>query len=134
MILPKVIEDLILDYKEDMEDCETRMHYAFRMFLNIQASAHFLRNQITTLRETTPAWFAVCKILSTATAVMQSLLEEFTHVKMEELFDLQNSIDNSIIHCIMLCSLEPLVHSVEDSASDNEAESHIPPPTLMGSL
>ena len=134
MMLPKVIENLILEYKEDLEDCETRMHYAFRMFLNIQSSAYFLRNQITESRGSTPAWFAVCKILSSATLVIHSLLEEFSHVKMDELFHIQNSLDNSIIHCIMLCSMEPFVNSVNDTSSDDEHDANIVPLTLMNSL
>ena len=129
--LPKAIEDIILEYKTQMEDCEVRMHYALRMFLSIQASGCFVKNEITLSRGRSEAWYSVCKIISEASSVNDELIHEFTAVRMERLFYLQNKMDNKIIHCIMLSSLEPLIDTESNSSQNNEAEANVPHTTLL---
>ena len=129
--LPKAIEDIILEYKTQMEDCEVRMHYALRMFLSIQASGCFVKNEITLSRGRSEAWYSVCKIISEASSVIDELIHEFTVVRMERLFYLQNKMDNKIIHCIMLSSLEPLIDTESNSSQNNEAEANVPHTTLL---
>lgn len=128
---PKAIELIIWDYKKQMEDCEVRMHYALRMFMNIQTSGFFVRNEITTSRGRSEAWFSVCKIISEASGVIDELLTEFTKDNMERLFYLQNKMDNRIIHCIMLSSLEPLIDTESNSSQDDDTETNVPHTALL---
>ena len=123
---PKAIALIILDYKKQMEDCEVKMHYALRMFMNIQTSGFFVRNEITASRGRSEAWFSVCRIISEASGVVEELLTEFTKDNMERLFYLQNKMDNRIIHCIMLSSLEPLIDTESNTSEEDYTETYIP--------
>ena len=126
--LPDEIEDLILEYKRDIENCESRIQEALRMFLNIQASGYYVRSEIINVRGACQAWRAVSKIIDEAQRVIDIIIdEEITPQQIKKLVVLQRALDDSMVHAVILESLEPFTESESNPTNYYHTEHNVPP-------
>ena len=126
--LPNEIENLIILYKRDLEDCEARIQEALRMFLNIQSSGYYVRSEIINVRGACQAWRAVSKIIDEAQRIIDNIIdEEITPQHIQQLVVLQRTLDDSMVQTLILESLEPFIDSEEDAANNYHTEHNVPP-------
>jgi len=126
--LPNAIEDIILGYKKGFEECEQRIHTALGTFLNIQASAFFVKDEIINVNGARDAYRAVENIIREAEFVITMILqEELTDKRIYRLRILQEALDHSMVQNVVLSSLEPFMDMHQYPPHHHHTESHIPP-------
>ena len=119
--LPQELEELIFRYKKDFDDCEQRIHEALNVFLNIQGTAFYIKNEIQGKADLRITSQTIDFLLSLTRDLIDDILENtITTCKEHRLRMLQDSIESSLVRSVVYNNLEPLtqISHGEDDLSD----------------
>ena len=126
--LPNDIENIIMEYKSEMEVCEERIQHAVTKFLDIQAAGYFVRSEIINVKGACRAWQAVCNIISEAQQIIDTILDDIIEeTQVQRLTHLQRALDHSMIRTVVLDSLKPFMEFQEDTPDYDSAQQDVPP-------